>query len=152
MGLPCITSKVIPLSLLPIMLEAGDGTSVCTQGVLAVTMDGVPYPEGGISDVRNGECVRDLLTDLSGVWQVKFNDRRCVAAVQRPVRPGDDLLPIMLEAGDGTSVCTQGVLAVTMDGECVRDLLTDLSGVWQVKFNDRRCVAAVQRDNMTGSR
>ncbi|KAJ5416114.1 hypothetical protein N7465_004809 [Penicillium sp. CMV-2018d] len=34
-------------------------------------------------DVRNGECVRDLLTDLSGVWQVKFNDRRCVAAVQR---------------------------------------------------------------------
>ena len=34
-------------------------------------------------------------------------------------------------------------------GECVKDLLTDLSGVWQVKFNDRRCVAAVQRDNMT---
>lgn len=34
-------------------------------------------------DVRTGECVRDLLTDLSGVWQVKFNDRKCVAAVQR---------------------------------------------------------------------
>ncbi|KAI9825409.1 MAG: SCF ubiquitin ligase complex subunit cdc4 [Thelocarpon impressellum] len=34
-------------------------------------------------DVRTGECVRDLLTDLSGVWQVKFNERRCVAAVQR---------------------------------------------------------------------
>lgn len=34
-------------------------------------------------DVRTGECVKDLLTDLSGVWQVKFNDRRCVAAVQR---------------------------------------------------------------------
>ncbi|ERF70975.1 hypothetical protein EPUS_09046 [Endocarpon pusillum Z07020] len=34
-------------------------------------------------------------------------------------------------------------------GECVKDLLTDLSGVWQVKFNERRCVAAVQRDNMT---
>ncbi|BDD55662.1 SCF ubiquitin ligase complex subunit cdc4 [Monascus purpureus] len=34
-------------------------------------------------------------------------------------------------------------------GECVRDLLTDLSGVWQVKFNDRRCVAAVQRDHVT---
>ncbi|KAJ5707756.1 hypothetical protein N7488_007557 [Penicillium malachiteum] len=34
-------------------------------------------------DVTNGNCVRDLLTDLSGVWQVKFNDRRCVAAVQR---------------------------------------------------------------------
>jgi F-box and WD-40 domain protein CDC4 len=34
-------------------------------------------------DVSTGACVRDLLTDLSGVWQVKFNDRRCVAAVQR---------------------------------------------------------------------
>ena len=34
-------------------------------------------------------------------------------------------------------------------GECIKDLLSDLSGVWQVKFNERRCVAAVQRDNMT---
>ncbi|OGE55282.1 hypothetical protein PENARI_c004G05417 [Penicillium arizonense] len=34
-------------------------------------------------DVTTGDCVRDLLSDLSGVWQVKFNDRRCVAAVQR---------------------------------------------------------------------
>ncbi|KAI9714336.1 MAG: SCF ubiquitin ligase complex subunit cdc4 [Bogoriella megaspora] len=29
-------------------------------------------------DIKSGECVKDLLTDLSGVWQVKFNDRRCV--------------------------------------------------------------------------
>jgi F-box and WD-40 domain protein CDC4 len=34
-------------------------------------------------------------------------------------------------------------------GKFVKDLLTDLSGVWQVKFNERRCVAAVQRKNMT---
>jgi F-box and WD-40 domain protein CDC4 len=34
-------------------------------------------------DVRTGQFVRDLLTDLSGVWQVKFDERRCVAAVQR---------------------------------------------------------------------
>lgn len=34
-------------------------------------------------------------------------------------------------------------------GKLVKDLLTDLSGVWQVKFNERRCVAAVQRKNMT---
>ncbi|OAA57099.1 WD40 repeat-like-containing domain protein [Niveomyces insectorum RCEF 264] len=33
--------------------------------------------------------------------------------------------------------------------ECIQDLLTDLSGVWQVKFDERRCVAAVQRDNLT---
>ncbi|KAF2220863.1 WD40-repeat-containing domain protein [Elsinoe ampelina] len=34
-------------------------------------------------DIKTGECVRDLLTDLSGVWQVRFDERRCVAAVQR---------------------------------------------------------------------
>ncbi|OMP86492.1 Cell division control protein 4 [Diplodia seriata] len=34
-------------------------------------------------NVKTGDCVKDLLTDLSGVWQVKFNERRCVAAVQR---------------------------------------------------------------------
>nr|POE47332.1 cell division control protein 4 [Quercus suber] len=34
-------------------------------------------------------------------------------------------------------------------GEWVRDLLTDLSGVWQVRFDERRVVAAVQRDNLT---
>lgn len=34
-------------------------------------------------------------------------------------------------------------------GDFVKDLLTDLSGVWQVKFNERRCVAAVQRNNLT---
>ncbi|KAG8531013.1 uncharacterized protein KY384_004370 [Bacidia gigantensis] len=34
-------------------------------------------------------------------------------------------------------------------GGFVKDLLTDLSGVWQVKFNERRCVAAVQRNNFT---
>ena len=34
-------------------------------------------------NVINGEFVKDLLIDLSGVWQVKFDGRRCVAAVQR---------------------------------------------------------------------
>ena len=34
-------------------------------------------------NVRTGQLIRDLLTGLSGVWQVKFNERRCVAAVQR---------------------------------------------------------------------
>jgi len=34
-------------------------------------------------DVQTGEFMRDLLTDLTGVWQVRFDERRCVAAVQR---------------------------------------------------------------------
>lgn len=37
----------------------------------------------------------------------------------------------------------------TQTGECVRDLLTDLSGVWQVSFDARRCVSAVQRSDYT---
>lgn len=34
-------------------------------------------------DIQTGDCIQDLLTDLNGVWQVKFDQRRCVAAVQR---------------------------------------------------------------------
>ncbi|KAI4734639.1 WD40 repeat-like protein [Aureobasidium sp. EXF-12298] len=34
-------------------------------------------------------------------------------------------------------------------GECLRDLLSDLTGVWQVQYDEKRCVAAVQRDNLT---
>lgn len=34
-------------------------------------------------NIKTGDWMKDLLSDLSGVWQVKFNDRRCVAAVQR---------------------------------------------------------------------
>ncbi|GAA6060544.1 hypothetical protein JCM10212_006908 [Sporobolomyces blumeae] len=34
-------------------------------------------------DTQSGEFVRDLLANLTGVWQVAFNDRYCIAAVQR---------------------------------------------------------------------
>lgn len=34
-------------------------------------------------DVRDGSFTRDLLTGLTGVWQVSFDQRFCVAAVQR---------------------------------------------------------------------
>ncbi|GAA6001194.1 hypothetical protein JCM10207_007454 [Rhodosporidiobolus poonsookiae] len=34
-------------------------------------------------DVATGELVRDLLTNLTGVWQVAFDQRFCVAAVSR---------------------------------------------------------------------
>ncbi|KAA8900337.1 hypothetical protein TRICI_006209 [Trichomonascus ciferrii] len=34
-------------------------------------------------NVRTGQLVRDLLDDLNGIWQVKFDNRRCVAAVKR---------------------------------------------------------------------
>lgn len=64
------------------MLSAHTGAITCFQH------DGQKVISGSdrtlkMWDVGTGACVRDLLTDLSGVWQVKFNGRRCVAAVQR---------------------------------------------------------------------
>lgn len=54
---------------------------------------------------------------------------------------------------DGQKVISGSEKTVKMwditTGQCVQDLLTDLTGVWQVKFDDRRCVAAVQRDQLT---
>ncbi|KAK3361590.1 WD40-repeat-containing domain protein [Lasiosphaeria ovina] len=54
---------------------------------------------------------------------------------------------------DGSKVISGSEKTVKMwdmhTGECIQDLLTDLSGVWQVKFDERRCVAAVQRGNLT---
>jgi WD40 repeat protein len=37
-------------------------------------------------NVQNGEFAKDLLTDLTAMWQVKFDERRCVAAVKRNQR------------------------------------------------------------------
>jgi hypothetical protein len=34
-------------------------------------------------NVQNGEFAKDLLTDLTAIWQVKFDEQRCVAAVKR---------------------------------------------------------------------
>jgi F-box and WD-40 domain protein CDC4 len=34
-------------------------------------------------DAKSGEFVRDLLENLTGGWQIRFNERKCVAAVQR---------------------------------------------------------------------
>ncbi|KAF8975928.1 SCF ubiquitin ligase complex subunit cdc4, partial [Entomortierella lignicola] len=36
-----------------------------------------------ICDLETGKLIRNLLTGLGSVWQVKFDERRCVAAVQR---------------------------------------------------------------------
>jgi len=34
-------------------------------------------------DFKTGKFIRNLLTGLASVWQVKFDERRCVAAVKR---------------------------------------------------------------------
>lgn len=41
--------------------------------------------EGGLKmwDIKTGKFVRDLITDVDGVWRVAFDERRCIAALQR---------------------------------------------------------------------
>ncbi|EPY53172.1 F-box/WD repeat protein Pop2 [Schizosaccharomyces cryophilus OY26] len=34
-------------------------------------------------DIKTGKLLKFLLTDVSGIWQVHYDDNRCVAAVQR---------------------------------------------------------------------
>jgi len=71
--------------------ETGHCKSILTAHTGAITCfqhDGQKVISGSdrtlkMWNVATGEFVKDLLTDLSGVWQVKFNQRRCVAAVQR---------------------------------------------------------------------
>lgn len=57
-------------------------------------------------NVKTGEFVKDLLTDLSGVWQVKFNERRCVAAVQRNSMTYIEVSMVMMRA----RICPYAVL------------------------------------------
>ena len=71
--------------------ENGQCKSVLTAHTGAITCfqhDGRKVISGSdrtlkMWNMENGQFVKDLLTDLSGVWQVKFDERRCVAAVQR---------------------------------------------------------------------
>lgn len=36
-----------------------------------------------IWDIRKGKAIRDVMDTMTGVWQVQFSDRFCIAAVQR---------------------------------------------------------------------
>ncbi|CAL5874365.1 uncharacterized protein PFLUO_LOCUS8661 [Penicillium psychrofluorescens] len=103
-------------------------------------------------------------TSLVGLLALQ-NDRLVSAAADSTLRiwdPENGQCKSMLSAHTGAITCFQhdGQKVISgsdrtlkmwdvSNGACVRDLLTDLTGVWQVKFNDRRCVAAVQRDNLT---
>ncbi|KAJ1964913.1 SCF ubiquitin ligase complex subunit cdc4 [Dipsacomyces acuminosporus] len=59
-----------------------------TNAITCFQHDGTKIVSGAdgtvkLWDVRTGQFVRDLLSNLSGVWQVRFDKRRCVAAVHR---------------------------------------------------------------------
>lgn len=119
-----------------------------------------------IWSIDTGACLFTLEghTSLVGLLDL-HNERLVSAAADSTLRiwdPGNGQCKSTLSAHTGAITCFQhdGQKVISgsdrtlklwniKTGECLKDLLVDLSGVWQVKFDERRCVAAVQRDNLT---
>ena len=117
-------------------------------------------------DLNTGSCLFNLEghTSLVGLLDLS-HDRLVSAAADSTLRiwdPESGTCKATLSAHTGAITCFQhdGQKVISgsdrtlkmwnvRNGECVKDLLTDLSGVWQVRFDERRCVAAVQRNNLT---
>jgi len=79
-----------------------------------------------IWDPENGQCKSTLTAHTGAITCFQHDSQKVISGSDRTLKMWD-----------------------IKTGYCKKDLLSDLSGVWQVKFNDRRCVAAVQRDSMT---
>ncbi len=79
-----------------------------------------------IWDPESGKCKTTLMAHTGAITCFQHDGRKVISGSEKTVKMWD-----------------------IHTGECIQDLLTDLSGVWQVKFDERRCVAAVQRDNLT---
>ncbi|KAK3987968.1 WD40-repeat-containing domain protein [Cladorrhinum sp. PSN332] len=79
-----------------------------------------------IWDPETGKCKNTLMAHTGAITCFQHDGAKVISGSEKTVKMWD-----------------------TQTGECAKDLLTDLSGVWQVKFDDRRCVAAVQRGNLT---
>lgn len=79
-----------------------------------------------IWDPENGQCKSTLTAHTGAITCFQHDSQKVISGSDRTLKMWD-----------------------IKTGYCKKDLLSDLSGVWQVKFNERRCVAAVQRDNMT---
>ncbi|KAF7189453.1 Cell division control protein 4 [Pseudocercospora fuligena] len=117
-------------------------------------------------DLSSGACLFNLEghTSLVGLLDLS-HDRLVSAAADSTLRiwdPENGACKATLSAHTGAITCFQhdGQKVISgsdrtlkmwnvKNGDCVRDLLTDLSGVWQVRFDERRCVAAVQRNSLT---
>ncbi|KAI1494925.1 WD40-repeat-containing domain protein [Biscogniauxia mediterranea] len=119
-----------------------------------------------IWDLDTGSCIHTLEGHSLLVGLLDLRDERLVsAAADSTLRiwdPESGRCQSTLTAHTGAITCFQhdGRKVISgsdrtlkmwdiRSGECIQDLLTDLSGVWQVRFDERRCVAAVQRENLT---
>lgn len=79
-----------------------------------------------IWDPETGQCKHTLTAHTGAITCFQHDDHKVISGSDRTLKMWN-----------------------VQTGEFIRDLLTDLTGVWQVKFNERRCVAAVQRDSVT---
>lgn len=79
-----------------------------------------------IWDPENGQCKSTLTAHTGAITCFQHDSQKVISGSDRTLKMWD-----------------------IKTGYCKKDLLSDLTGVWQVKFNERRCVAAVQRDNVT---
>ncbi|KAK8172170.1 WD40-repeat-containing domain protein [Phyllosticta citrichinensis] len=79
-----------------------------------------------IWDPENGQCKATLTAHTGAITCFQHDSQKVISGSDRTLKMWN-----------------------VKTGECIKDLLTDLSGVWQVKFDQRRCVAAVQRNSMT---
>ncbi|KAI1820708.1 WD40 repeat-like protein [Xylaria intraflava] len=119
-----------------------------------------------IWDLETGTCLHTLEGHTLLVGLLDLRDERLVsAAADSTLRiwdPKTGLCQAALTAHTAAITCFQhdGRKVIsgsdrnlkmwdTRTGECLQDLLTGLSGVWQVRFDERRCVAAVQREGLT---
>ncbi|KAK7931199.1 Cell division control protein 4 [Apiospora marii] len=119
-----------------------------------------------IWDLETGSCLHTLEGHSLLVGLLDLRDERLVsAAADSTLRIWDPITgrcQSTLTAHTGAITCFQhdGRKVISgsdrtlkmwdiRTGECIQDLLTDLSGVWQVRFDERRCVAAVQRNQLT---
>ncbi|ODQ82401.1 hypothetical protein BABINDRAFT_159004 [Babjeviella inositovora NRRL Y-12698] len=116
-----------------------------------------------IWDLETGECLYVLEGHSSLVGLLELSDDTLVSAAAdsslRVWNPDNGACDVLLRGHSGAITCFQHdehkvvsgsermlKLFDIKTGEFVRDLLTDITGgIWQVRFDYRRCVAAVQR-------
>lgn len=99
----------------------------------------------GLLDLREDRLVSAAADSTLRIWDPEYGQCKSVLTAHTGA--------ITCFQHDGRKVISGSDRTLKMwnmeNGHFVKDLLTDLSGVWQVKFDERRCVAAVQRNNIT---
>lgn len=96
-------------------------------------------------DLRTGEFIRDLLTDLNLVWQVKFNERQCVAAVQRA---GGVYIEVCLSRNTDGTLLTGSRFSTLVPQEMAFQRKDSVCELWLIRTEMRCQRAPSQRSRM----